>query len=49
MGKTIRSFGRPKALIVSIPEPALAEPMADVPLGVDRFLLLAGVEALAER
>ena len=39
---------RPKALAPSIPMPPLADAMDAVHLSVDRFCLLAGVEALAE-
>ena len=46
MGNNIRSSSRPKALAPSIPMPPLAD--AAVHLSVDRFCLLAGVEALAE-
>ncbi len=48
MGNNIRSSSRPKALAPSIPMPPLADAMAAVHLSVDRFCLLAGVEALAE-
>ena len=48
MGNNIRSFSRPKALAPSIPMPPLADAMDAVHLSVDRFCLLAGVEALAE-
>ena len=48
MGKNIRSSSRPKALAPSIPMPPLADAMDAVHLSVDRFCLLAGVEALAE-
>ena len=48
MGNNIRSFSRPKALAPSIPMPPLADAMDAVRLSVDRFCLLAGVEALAE-
>ena len=48
MGNNIRSSSRPKALAPSIPMPPLADVMDAVHLSVDRFCLLAGVEALAE-
>ncbi len=48
MGNNIRSSSRPKALAPSIPIPPLADAMDAVHLSVDRFCLLAGVEALAE-
>ena len=48
MGKNIRSSSSPKALAPSIPMPPLADAMDAVRLSVDRFCLLAGVEALAE-
>ena len=48
MGNNIRSASRPKALAPSIPMPPLADAMDAVHLSVDRFCLLAGVEALAE-
>ncbi len=48
MGKDIRSSTIPKALAASFPMPTPAEAMGEVRLGVDRFCLLAGVEALAE-
>ena len=48
MGNNIRSSSRPKALAPSIPMPPLADAMDAVHLIVDRFCLLAGVEALAE-
>ena len=50
MGNNIRSSSRPKALAPSIPMPPLADAMDAVHLRlpVDRFCLLAGVEALAE-
>ena len=48
MGNNIRSSSRPKALAPSIPMPPLAGAMDAVHLSVDRFCLLAGVEALAE-
>ena len=48
MGKNIRSSSSPKALATSFPMPPLADAMDAVRLSVDRFCLLAGVEALAE-
>ena len=48
MGNNIRSSSSPKALAPSIPMPPLADAMDAVHLSVDRFCLLAGVEALAE-
>ena len=48
MGNNIRSSSRPKALAPSIPMPPLADAMDAVHLSVDRFCLLAGVEAMAE-
>ena len=48
MGNNIRSSSRPKALAPSVPMPPLADAMDAVHLSVDRFCLLAGVEALAE-
>ncbi len=48
MENNIRSSSRPKALAPSIPMPPLADAMDAVHLSVDRFCLLAGVEALAE-
>ena len=48
MGNNIRSSSRPKALAPSIPMPPLADAMDAVHLSVERFCLLAGVEALAE-
>ena len=48
MGNNIRSSSRPNALAPSIPMPPLADAMDAVHLSVDRFCLLAGVEALAE-
>ena len=48
MGNNIRSSSRPKALAPSIPMLPLADAMDAVHLSVDRFCLLAGVEALAE-
>ena len=49
MGNNIRSSSSPKALAPSIPMPPLADAMDAVhlSLSVDRFCLLAGVEALA--
>ena len=48
MGNNIRSSSRPKAPAPSVPMPPLADAMDAVHLSVDRFCLLAGVEALAE-
>jgi hypothetical protein len=48
MGKHIGSSSSPKALASSFPVPPLADAMDAVRLSVDRFCLLAGVEALAE-
>ncbi len=48
MRKDIRSSTSPKALAASFPMPTPAEAMDEVRLSVDRFCLLAGVEALAE-
>jgi len=48
MRKDIRSSSSPKALATSFPMPPLADAMDAVRLSVDRFCLLAGVEALAE-
>ena len=48
MGNNIRSSSRRKPLPPSIPMPPLADAMDAVHLSVDRFCLLAGVEALAE-
>ena len=48
MGKNIRSSSSPKALATSFPMPPLADAMDAVRLSVDRFCLLAGIEALAE-
>ncbi len=48
MRKNIRSSSSPKALAAGFPMPTLAEAMDEVGLSVDRFCLLAGVEALAE-
>ncbi len=48
MRKNIRSSSSPKALTAPIPKPPLAGAMDAVRLSVDRFCLLAGVEALAE-
>jgi glucosamine 6-phosphate synthetase-like amidotransferase/phosphosugar isomerase protein len=48
MGNKFRSSSSPKALAISIPMPPLADAMDAVRLSVDRFCLLAGVEALAE-
>ncbi len=48
MRKIIRSSSSPKALAASFPMPTLADAMDEVRLSVDRFCLLAGVQALAE-
>ncbi len=48
MEKDIRSSSSLKALAASIAMPPLADAMDAVRLSVDRFCLLAGVEALAE-
>ena len=48
MRKDIRSSSSLKALAASIAMPPLADAMDAVRLSVDRFCLLAGVEALAE-
>ncbi len=48
MRKDIRSSTSPKALAAPFPLPSLGDAMEDVSLSVDRFCLLAGVEALAE-
>ncbi len=48
MGKDIRSSTRPLALAAPFPLPSLGDAMEEVSLSVDRFCLLAGVEALAE-
>ncbi len=48
MGKNIRSSSSPKALAASFPMPTLTDAMDAVRLSVDRFCLLAGVEALVE-
>ena len=48
MRKDIRSSTSPKALAASFPMPTPAEAMDEVRLSVDRFCLLAGIEALAE-
>ena len=49
MGNNIRSSSRPKALAPSVPMPPLADAMDAVHLSVDRFCLLAGVEASGSR
>ncbi len=46
MRKNIHSSSSPKALGASFPVPTLADAMDEVRLSVDRFCLLAGVEAL---
>ena len=48
MRKNIRSSSRPKAFTAAFPMPTLADAMGEVRLSVDRFCLLAGVEALSE-
>ena len=48
MRKDIRSSSSPKALAAPFPMPTPAEAMDEVRLSVDRFCLLAGIEALAE-
>ena len=48
MRKNIRGSSSPKALTASFPVPSLTAAMDEVRLSVDRFCLLAGVEALAE-
>ncbi len=48
MRKDIRSSTSPIALAASFPMPTLADAMDAVRLSVDRFCLLAGIEALAE-
>ena len=48
MRKNIRSSSSPKALAASFPMPTLADALDEVRLSVDRFCLLAGVEALCE-
>ncbi len=48
MRKDIRSSTSPKALAAPFPLPSLGDAMEEVSLSVDRFCLLAGVEALAE-
>jgi transposase-like protein len=48
MRKDIRSSTSPKALGALLPMPSLTEAMDEVRLSVDRFCLLAGVEALIE-
>ncbi len=48
MGKDIRSSTSPIALGAPFPLPSLGDAMEEVSLSVDRFCLLAGVEALAE-
>ena len=49
MGKNIRSSSSPKALATSIRMPPLADAMDAFRLSVDRFCLLAGIEALVEK
>ena len=48
MGKDIRSSTSPIALGAPFPLPSLGDAMEEVSLSVDRFCLLAGIEALAE-
>ena len=48
MQKDIRSSTSPKALGSLLAVPSLTEAMEEVRLSVDRFCLLAGVEALIE-
>ena len=48
MGKDIHSSTSPIALGAPFPLPSLGDAMEDVSLSVDRFCLLAGIEALAE-
>ena len=48
MRKDIRSSTSPTALAASFPLPSLGAAMEGVSLSVDRFCLLAGIEALAE-
>ncbi len=48
MRKDIRSSSSPKALGASFPVPTLGDAMDEVCLSVDRFCLLAGIEALQE-
>ena len=48
MRKNIRGSSSPKALAASFPVPSLTAAMDEVRFSVDRFCLLAGVEALAE-
>ena len=46
MRNNIRSSSSPKALAASFPMPTLARRDGRVRLSVDRFCLLAGIEAL---
>ena len=48
MRKDIRSFTSPKALGAKFPVPTLGGAMEEVRLSVERFCLLAGIEALQE-
>ncbi len=48
MRKDIRNSSSPIALAAPFPLPSLGDAMEEVSLSVDRFCLLAGVEALAE-
>ncbi len=48
MRKDIRSSSSPIALAAPFPLPSLGAAMEEVSLSVDRFCLLAGIEALAE-
>ncbi len=49
MRKDIRSSTSPKAFAAPFPLPSLDDAMEDVSLSIDRFCLLAGVEAVAGR
>ena len=48
MRMDIRGFANPKALAGAFHMPTLGEAMDEVRLGVERFCLLVGIEALAE-
>ena len=48
MRKAIRSSTSPKALAAGFPVPTLGEAMDEVRLSVERFCVLAGIEALQE-
>ncbi len=48
MGKDVRGATGPIALAAPFPRPSPGGAMEEVSLSVDRFCLLAGVEALAE-